>query len=397
MIVLPAHDAPRLGVGNADFEGIDRWIDDYWRYGGVTNMARLLQTSAARYLERDFEELPPEQTPLDGYYHPDALGILTSTANYERWYEPSGRAEPDAPEVLIDFADGWRLGISQARNAVIRGFERGGFSAASIFGTAQAAPFALEYRPDIMVSRRHGRWWLGRQGVDILEEQLNVPLLRGLSLLFTGEAFSDYQRTRAGIRDAGLIMGAMVPELDGAIQPTLIEGRDSVWYGRRYESFQEERIGLLVEHAKRWVRLRKAPNSDKPVAVVYVSGIGKGRITAAGLNMPRSLMRFLSAMQADGYAFDNLPEDEDTLLDKGRNVSFERRRDLKGLAGQPGVLRLPADRYRRCWRRPGPTGGSSARRGGWRAGRACARATASRRARRREAGAAKATRACGAS
>ena len=224
-----------------------------------------------------------------------------------------------------------------------------------------------------------------------------MPLLRGLSLLFTGEAFSDYQRTRAGIRDAGLIMGAMVPELDGAIQPTLIEGRDSVWYGRRYESFQEERIGLLVEHAKRWVRLRKAPNSDKPVAVVYVSGIGKGRIAAAGLNMPRSLMRFLSAMQADGYAFDNLPEDEDTLLDKGRNVSFERRRDLKGLAGQPGVLRLPADRYRRCWRRPGPTGGSSARRGGWRAGRACARATASRRARRKAAGAAKATRACGAS
>lgn len=351
VIVLPAHDAPRLGVGNADFEGPDRWIDDYWRFGGVTNMTRLLQTAGSRYLGGNFKELQPEPTPDDGYYHPDAPSLFTSTEQYERWYETSGRKVQDAPRVLIDFADGWRLGMNQATDAVIRAFEGGGFNTASIFGTAQAAPFAVEYRPDILISRKHGRWWLGRQGVEVLDEKLDVPVLRGLSLLFTGESFGDYQQTRAGIRDAGLIMGAMVPELDGTIQPTLIEGLDSAWYGRRFEAFRDERIGLLVERARRWVRLRTVPNSEKRIAVLYVSGIGKGRITAAGLNVPRSLIRFLSAMRGEGYGIGGLPGNEKALLEemleKGRNVSYGRPRDLRRLAERSGVLLLPAKGYER--------------------------------------------------
>ena len=351
VIVLPARDTARLGVGNADFKGQDRWIDEYWRFGGVGNMARLLQTSAARYEGRDFEILPPEPTPDDGYYHPDAPSLFTATADYENWYEQSGRFRADAPKALIDFADGWRLGMNEATDAVVRAFEAGGFNAAAIFGTAQAAPFAVEYRPDILISRKHGRWWLGEPGVEVLEDKLDVPVLRGLSLLFTGEAFSDYQQTRAGIRDAGLIMGAMVPELDGAIQPTLIEGLDSAWYGRRFEAFRAERIGLLVERAKRWVRLRTAKNSEKRVAVFYVSGIGKGRITAASLNVPSSLIRFLEAMRQAGYAIEDPPSNAEELLaemlDKGRNVSFGRLRDLRRLAERPGVALLPTARYTR--------------------------------------------------
>ena len=351
VIVLPAHDTVRLGVGNADFEGRDRWIDDYWRYGGVTNMARLLSAAAKRYLGANFEELPPEPTPDDGYYHPESPSLFTSTAEYDRWYESSNRYKPNSPRVLIDFADGWRLGMNQATDAVVRAFEEGGFNAAAVFGTAQSAPFALEYRPDILISRKHGRWWLGEPGVEVLENQLDVPVLRGLSLLFTGESFGDYTRTRAGIRDAGLIMGAVVPELDGAIQPTLIEGLESAWYGRRFEAVRDERIAVLVERARRWVRLRSTPNAEKKIAIFYVSGIGKGRITAAGLNVPRSMIGFLSAMRRAGYAIKDPPGNESALLaamlERGRNVSFGRPRDLRELAGRDGVLLLPLDGYRR--------------------------------------------------
>ena len=349
VIVLPARDTARLGVGNADFETQDRWIDDYWRFGGVTNMARLLQASAARYSGDDIEVLPPEPTPDDGYYHPKSPSLFTTTADYEAWYAQSGHFQQGSPKALIDFADGWRLGMNEATNAIVHAFENGGFNTAAIFGTAQAAPFAVEYQPDILISRKHGRWWLGEQGVEVLEEKLDVPILRGLSLLFTGESFGDYQQTRAGIRDAGLIMGAMVPELDGAIQPTLIEGLDSAWYGRRFEAFRAERIDLLVQRAERWVRLRKLANREKKVAIFYVSGIGKGRITAASLNVPRSMLRFLAAMKQDGYAVAETPSDEQALLaemlHKGRNVSNGRPRDLDQLAEQEGVHLLPVDGY----------------------------------------------------
>lgn len=351
VIVLPARDTARLGVGNADFNGQDRWIDDYWRFGGPENMARLLRAAAARYQGRDFEILPPAPTPDDGYYHPAAPALFTATSDYEAWYRESGRQRSDAPKVLIDFADGWRLGMNQATDAVIAAFEEGGFNAAAIFGTAQAAPFALEYRPDLLVSRKHGRWWLGDQGVEVLDERLKVPVLRGLSLLFTGEAFRDYRQTRAGIRGAGLIMGAMVPELDGAIQPTLIEGLDAEWYGRRYEAFQTERIAMLVSRAKRWIRLQSADNADKRIAVVYVAGLGKGRITAASLNVPRSLVGFLRAMRQAGYQLRDLPGEEGELLAemlaKGRNISAGRPRELAELADSEGVLLLPVAGYAR--------------------------------------------------
>ena len=349
VVVLPAHDTNRLGVGNADFSGSEKWIDDYWRFGGVENMARLLQTTATRQLGGNYPEQPPEPTPDDGFYHPESAALFTSVAEYERWYADSGLAKPGAPKAFIDFADGWRLGMNQATDALIRAFEEGGFNVATIFGTAQVAPFAVEYEPDIIISRKHGRWWLGNQGVETLDEKLDVPVLRGLSLLFTGETFEAYQQTRAGIRGAGLIMGAMVPEMDGAIEPTLIEGLDAEWYGRRFESFQQERMGRMVERAQRWVRLKKAPNSEKRIAVLYVSGIGKGRITAAGMNVPRSLTRFLAAMKGEGYNVRDAPIDERQLLDemltKGRNVSFGRKRDLDRLASQEGVVLLPVADY----------------------------------------------------
>lgn len=350
VVVLPAHDTARLGVGNADFNGEEKWIDDYWRFGGVENMARLLRTTAARQLGRDWPQLPPEPTPDDGFYHPDSAALFASAAEYERWYAASQRAKPGAPKAFIDFADGWRLGMNRATDAVIRAFEEGGFNAAAVFGTAQTAPFAIDYKPDIIVSRKHGRWWLGAQGVETLDERLDVPMLRGLSLLFTGETFEAYRQTRAGIRGAGLIMGAMVPEMDGAIEPTLIEGLDAAWYGRRFEAYRQERIGRMVERARRWVRLGKAPNREKKIAVFYVSGIGKGRITAAGLNVPRSLARFLAAMKSAGYRVENAPSDErallEEMLEKGRNVSFGRGRDLERLASREGVLLLPAGGYR---------------------------------------------------
>ncbi len=350
VVVLPAHDTARLAVGNADFNGEEKWIDDYWRFGGVENMTRLLWTTMARQLDRDYPQLPPEPTPDDGFYHPGSAALFPSAAEYERWYEASKRDKPGAPKVFIDFADGWRLGMNQATDAVLRAFEEGGFNAAAVFGTAQTAPFAVDYKPDIIVSRKHGRWWLGAQGVEALDKQLDVPVLRGLSLLFTGETFEAYRRTRAGIRGAGLIMGAMVPELDGAIEPTLIEGLDAAWYGRRFEAFQQERISRMVERAQRWVRLKKTPNREKKVAVLYVSGIGKGRVTAAGLNVPRSLGRFLAAMKSAGYRVDNAPPDERGLLaemlEKGRNVSFGRERDLERLVSNKGVLLLPVRGYR---------------------------------------------------
>ncbi len=349
VIVIPPQHTARLGVGVEHLEGKQEWLGEYWRYGGPQNMARFLETSAALFLGRNFPVEPPVPTPDDGYYHPDAPDVFSSTKDYLDWYRKSGRWHDGAPKVLVDFADGWKLGMNRATNAVIRAFEARHINVAAIFGVAQEAPFALEFQPDLIVSRKHGRWWMADSGVEVLDKKLDVPMLRGLTLLFTGETFGEYRKTRNGIRGAGLVMGAMVPELDGSISPTLIEGLDAVWYGRRFEAIEEERIERLVDKAERWIALRRKPNSEKRIAIVYVSGIGKGRITAASLNVPESLTNFLHAMGRDGYSFSHIPVDSGQLLDemltKGRNISPSQVGEIEELASMPGVELLPIDGY----------------------------------------------------
>ena len=354
VIVIPPQHTERLGIGEKHLEGKQEWIGEYWRYGGTENMTRFLETSAALFLGKNFPVEPPVPTPDDGYYHPDSREPFSSTKAYLDWASNSGHWHEGAPKVLIDFADGWKLGMTQATDAIIRAFEKRGANVGAIFGVAQVGPFAVELQPDVIVSRKHGRWWLADSGVDLLESKLDVPVLRGLSLLFTGETFGEYRKTRNGIRGAGLVMGAMVPEMDGEISPTLIEGLDAEWYGRRFEAFDAERIDRLVDRALRWVELRRKPNPQKRIAVIYVSGIGKGRITAASLNVPESLIGFLHAMGRDGYALSHVPIDGHQLLDemltKGRNVSPTQPGDLDELAATQDVLLLPVDDYSKWFR-----------------------------------------------
>ncbi|MEX2301220.1 MAG: cobaltochelatase subunit CobN [Bryobacterales bacterium] len=349
VIVIPPHHTGRLGVGIKNLEGKQEWLGEYWRYGGPQNTERFLQTTATLFLGKSFPVEPPVPTPDDGYYHPDAPDVFSSTKDYLAWQKTGGRWNDGAPKVLIDFADGWKLGMNRATDTLIRAFEARGVNVGAIFGVAQAGPFAAEFQPDLIVSRKHGRWWLAESGVELLDTKIDVPVVRGLSLLFTGETFGEYRKTRNGIRGAGLVMGATVPELDGSISPTLIEGLDAEWYGRRFEAVEQERIGRLVDRSLRWIELRRKPNPEKRIAVVYVAGIGKGRITAASLNVPESLTGFLHAMGGEGYSFSRVPVDADQLLDemltKGRNISPTQTGELYELAAMPGVEVLPTGGY----------------------------------------------------
>ena len=117
---------------------------------------------------------------------------------------------------------------------------------------------------------------------------------------------------------------------------------------------ERERIGRLADRALRWVRLRAKPNSEKKVAIIYVSGIGKGKITAASLNVPRSLIRFLKGMQEAGYRVEGLASDADALLaemlHKGRNISDAPR--ITGKSNSDSSSSTPrAPWNQRPWRR----------------------------------------------
>ena len=347
VIVLPADRNNRFRVTHAE-PGHAEQASEYWEHSGPRNIANLFRFLASHYLGSSEPYGDPEPTPENGYYHPEAPDLMITTDDFVRWARESGRYRDGAPTVLLDFADGWRLGMNTGTGALLEAFEARGVNVAAIFGD-RTAQFVREFQPDLVISRRHGRWYQGPRGVGLLESEFDIPVMRGASLMFTGETFEDYRQTKNGLRGVGLAMGAIVPELDGAIEPTLIEGMRAQWTGRRSEAIETERIDRLADRALRWIRLRTKPNAEKKVAIIYVSGIGKGRITAASLNVPRSLIRFLKGMQEAGYRVDDVPSDAEALLaemlHKGRNISESQRGELEELASLGGVTLIDEQAY----------------------------------------------------
>lgn len=349
VIVSPREQEKAMGVGNADWDGSEKPIAGYFTHGGGENMNRMFHYAAATYLKRNKPVEDPLPTPEDGFYHPDAPRHFTTVGGYQGWYRQSGKWRDGAPHVFIDFADGWKLGSVSGTNGIIRAFEKKGWNTACIFGRNKTIEFASAWKPDIILSRSHGRWYQGNAGVAIMRARFDVPMMRGLQLFFTGETLTEYKQTNAGIRGAGLAIGAIVPELDGAIEPTLLEGLDAEWYGKRYEAVLDDRLDRLTERAGRWVRLRKVPNAQKKIAVIYLAGVGKGKITAASLNVPQSMTGFLSRMREAGYAVNRVPDDGEKLvaemIQKGRNISESQMGELEDLAARPDTYLLPADKY----------------------------------------------------
>ncbi len=96
-----------------------------------------------------------------------------------------------------------------------------------------------------------------------------------------------------------------LPELDGAIAPVPMGGLvgEDVY-------LIPERVKCLTSRVKNWIRLRQTPLAERKIAIIlYGFPPGYGATgTAALLNVPRSLLKFLHALQDEGYTVGEIPD-----------------------------------------------------------------------------------------
>jgi len=349
VIVLPPRQAEMMRIGNADFANKDKFVSGYFSNGGVENWARLLRFLTTTYAGGNASIEPPAALPESGFYHPDSPDVITTTEAYKAWYAKAGREKKGQPWVALDFSQGWKTGITQGTDGLIRAFEKRNFNVAALFGATQLGQLLEEIKPDLVVNRSHGRFFQGERGVELMNAKIDAPIIRGLTLMFEQKTIDEYQKDKGGIRGPGLSIGTVVSELDGTVEPLLIEGMVKDASGRKVEAPIAERVERLVDRAERWVHLRRTANADKKVAVVYFNGIGKADFTAQGMNVPRSLVGFLNQMKAAGYRVENNPQDPEQLLKlmqaRGRNVSETETGELEKLVAEPGVTLLPVEGY----------------------------------------------------
>ena len=331
-------------------------IYGYWNAGGSENVASLFWTIAEKYLDLKVGDIPPPmETPDMGLLHPDYQGFFTSPKAYLEWYQrrsqESGVRSQEKERNKITQSP--IIGILLYRKHVItklpyipqliRYFEKAGLTPLPIFingveghvavrdwmtsdyetqerqrGKIETLSLSAEsVKIDAIVSTigfplvggPAGSMEAGRQ-VEVAKRILtakNVPYIVAAPLLIQ----DIHSWTRQGVGGLQSVVLYALPELDGAIDTIPLGGL----VGEQIY-LVPERIQRLTNRVKSWVSLRQKPISQRKIAIIlYGFPPGYGAVgTAALLNVPRSLIKLLHALKAQGYTVGEIPEDGEELI-----------------------------------------------------------------------------------
>ncbi len=148
---------------------------------------------------------------------------------------------------------------------------------------------------------------------------MGVPVLQGI---VATTSRSEWLESESGLRPMDVAMNVAIPEFDGRIVTVPIAFKERVdedeLYGTAITAYRldEERAGYVLSLARRYLGLRRKPNSAKRIAVVLSAYPTKrSRLgNAVGLDTPASLLRLAAAMEERGYLIEGLPEDPVELM-----------------------------------------------------------------------------------
>ena len=177
------------------------------------------------------------------------------------------------------------------------------------------------------------------KAIDALK-RLNRPYMVALPLVF--QTTQEWEDSDLGLHPVQVALQIAIPELDGAIEPIVLSGRDDAT-GKAHTL--QDRVDAIAERAIRWSSLRIKPRKDKKLAItVFSFPPDKGNVgTAAYLDVFGSIHRVLEEMKAKGYDVQNLPRDAKTLMEAVIN-------DPEAMQGAPELSiahRMSVEEYER--------------------------------------------------
>ena len=149
------------------------------------------------------------------------------------------------------------------------------------------------------------------KAIDALK-RLNRPYMVALPLVF--QTTEEWQDSDLGLHPIQVALQIAIPELDGAIEPIILSGRDGNT-GRAIAL--QDRIEAISQRAMKWANLRRKPKLTKKLAItVFSFPPDKGNVgTAAYLDVFGSIFEVLKAMQQNGYDLQDVPESAEALMD----------------------------------------------------------------------------------
>jgi hypothetical protein len=149
------------------------------------------------------------------------------------------------------------------------------------------------------------------KAIEVLKK-LNRPYMVALPLVF--QTTQEWEESDLGLHPVQVALQIAIPELDGAIEPIVLSGRDDAT-GKAHTL--QDRVDAIAERAIRWASLRIKPRTEKKLAItVFSFPPDKGNVgTAAYLDVFGSIHRVMEEMRAKGYDVGGLPKTSKELME----------------------------------------------------------------------------------
>ncbi|MEH2448400.1 MAG: magnesium chelatase subunit H [Nostoc sp.] len=311
----------------------------YWLGGSPENLENFLLMLADKYVFKGLEnQIAPStyQQPVVypdlGIWHPLASSMFEDVREYLNWYTArkdisSDLKDPLAPCVgLVLQRTHLVTGDDAHYVAMVQELEALGARVLPVFagGLDFSKPVdAYFYEPntniqlvDAVISLT-GFALVGgpaRQdhpkAIESLK-RLNRPYMVALPLVF--QTTEEWMDSDLGLHPIQVALQIAIPELDGAIEPIILSGRDGTT-GKAIAL--RDRVEAVAERALKWASLRRKPKLDKKVAItVFSFPPDKGNVgTAAYLDVFGSIYEVMKALKNNGYDLPELPESAEALM-----------------------------------------------------------------------------------
>jgi magnesium chelatase subunit H len=331
----------------------------YWLGGSQDNVRNLVRFVIDRYaagpraaLRGQVSHSAPVEYPEVGVYHPRLAGRITEQA--AQLPAPKGGADKGRVGLLLLRA---YLLADNARHydAVIHALEARGLQVVPAFAAGlDARPaierfFMREGRLDVDAvisltgfSLVGGPAYNDAQAAATMLQRLDVPYVAAHPVEF--QTLGEWSESARGLLPVESTIMVAIPELDGAIAPTVYAGRAGVGTGSLSGSpagtgsghdarapadahdmhASAERVSALAARVSRLIALRRSERAQRRVALVLFNfPPNAGHVgTAAFLSVFESVFETLQAMRAQGYSVE-VPASAEALRDAvlGGNAS----------------------------------------------------------------------------
>jgi len=311
----------------------------YWLGGSPENLENFLLMLADRYVlkesgnKNNIDYQDPVVFPDMGIWHPLSIKMFEDVNEYFKWYDNRPDIDEDLKDPLAPC-----IGVILQRThlvtgddahyvAMIQEFEAMGARVIPIFagGLDFSKPVEVFFYDqakekaivDTVVSLT-GFALVGgpaRQdhprAIQTLKK-LNRPYMCTLPLVF--QTTEEWEESDLGLHPIQVALQIAIPELDGAIEPIIVSGRDGAT-GKAIAL--QDRVEAIAQRAMKWANLRKKPKLEKKVAItVFSFPPDKGNVgTAAYLDVFGSIYEVMKGLSNSGYSVEGLPESAKDLME----------------------------------------------------------------------------------